>query len=50
MKVVLDSSVLVAAARSRRGASHTVLSLLADARFQPTLSVPLFVELIEKET
>lgn len=44
MKVVLDTSVLVAAARSRRGASHAVLSRLPDARFQPVVSVPLFVE------
>ena len=44
MKVVLDTSVLVAAARSRRGASHALLSRLPDARFQPVVSVPLFVE------
>jgi hypothetical protein len=36
--------VLVAAARSNRGASHALLSRLPDARFQPTISVPLFVE------
>jgi putative PIN family toxin of toxin-antitoxin system len=44
MNVVLDTSVLVAAARSRRGASYAVLSLLPDARFEPVVSVPLFVE------
>jgi len=44
MRVVLDTSVLVAAARSARGASHALLSRLPDARFQPVVSVPLFVE------
>jgi len=44
MKVVLDTCVLVAAARSRRGASHALLSRLPDARFQPVVSVPLFFE------
>ena len=44
MRVVIDTSVLVAAARSRRGASHALLSLLPDQHFQPVISVPLFVE------
>ena len=44
MRVVLDTSVLVAAARSRRGASHELLSQLPDIRFQPVISVPLFAE------
>ena len=44
MRVVIDTSVLVAAARSRRGASHALLSGLPDQRFQPVISVPLFVE------
>ena len=44
MRVVFDTSVLVAAARSRRGASHALLARLPDARFQPVISVPLFVE------
>ena len=44
MRVVFDTSVLVAAARSRRGASHALLSCLPDARFQPVVSVPVFVE------
>lgn len=42
--MVLDTSVLVAAARSKRGASHALLSCLPDPRFQPVVSVPLFVE------
>lgn len=44
MRVVLDTSVLVAAARSRRGASHALLSRLPDTHFQPVISVPVFVE------
>ena len=44
MKVVLDTSVLVAAARSKSGASHALLWLVPDARFQPVVSVPLFLE------
>ena len=43
-KVVLDTSVLVAAARSRQGASHALLSRLPHPRFTPVISVPLFVE------
>lgn len=44
MKVVLDTSVLVAAARSRRGASNVLLFRLLDREFEPAISVPLFVE------
>lgn len=44
MRVVFDTSVLVAAARSRHGASHALLSRLPDARFEPVVSVPVFVE------
>lgn len=44
MNVVLDTSVLVAAARSRRGASDALLRRLPSSRFQPVVSVALFVE------
>ena len=44
IRAVLDTSVLVAAARSRQGASHELLSRLPDPRFQPAISVPLFIE------
>lgn len=44
MKVALDTSVLVAAERSRLGASHALLLRLPDARFQPVVSVALFAE------
>ena len=44
MRVVFDTSLLVAAARSKSGASHALLSRMPDARFQPVVSVPLFIE------
>lgn len=43
-RVVLDTSVLVAALRSRRGASYRLLSLLGDERFETNISVPLLLE------
>ena len=43
--VVIDTNVLVAAARSNQGASHRLLSLIGpEAPFQITLSVPLALE------
>lgn len=44
MRVVLDTSVLVAAARSKSGASHALLARLPDAGFQMVISVALFAE------
>jgi putative PIN family toxin of toxin-antitoxin system len=44
MRVVIDTNVLVAAARSRNGASHALLSRLPEKRFTPAVSVPLFLE------
>ena len=44
MRVVLDTNVLVAAARSRRGASNALLASLPSSHFQPVVSVPLFIE------
>ena len=44
MKIVLDTSVLVAAARSNRGASYALLARLPDASFQTVISVALFAE------
>jgi|SRR5215213_421736 len=43
-RVVLDTNVVVAALRSRRGASFKLLSLLGEKRFEIALSVPLFCE------
>lgn len=44
MLVVLDTSVLVSALRSRRGASFAVLGLVGTGRFEIALSVPLLLE------
>lgn len=44
MRIVLDTSVLVAAARSQRGASHALLAKLPDDRFQTVISVGMFAE------
>ena len=44
IRVVIDTSVLVAAARSRNGASFELISLLPDARFQICLSVGVYFE------
>ena len=44
LRVVLDTNVLVAAARSRLGASLTLLHALRNARFTALVSVPLMLE------
>lgn len=44
MDIVLDTSVLVAGLRSRRGASHNILARLPDSDFHILLSVPLLIE------
>ena len=43
-RVVLDTHVLVAAARSRQGASFALLQALRADRFRLLASVPLFLE------
>ena len=42
--VVIDTNVLIAALRSRRGAAYKLLMKLPEGRYRPNLSVPLFVE------
>ena len=44
MRVVFDTNVLVAAARSRRGASFALVSSVPAAEFQLCLSVGLYTE------
>lgn len=44
MYIVLDTSVLVAAMRSQRGASQQLLRLLPSPQFTPALSVALYME------
>lgn len=43
-RVVLDTNVLVAALRSKRGASFKLLSFLAEDRYGIAISVPLLLE------
>lgn len=43
-RVVLDTSVLVAAARSRRGASFALVSAIPSDCFVPCLSIGLYAE------
>ena len=44
MRVVFDTSVIVAAARSRSGASFALVSLIPSPHFQICLSVGLYTE------
>lgn len=44
MRVVFDTNVLVAAARSRQGASFALIDLIPSPEFQPCLSVGLYAE------
>lgn len=42
--IVLDTNVLYAALRSKRGASYRLLSLIDSGKFEINLSVPLVIE------
>jgi putative PIN family toxin of toxin-antitoxin system len=44
MRVVIDTSVLVAAVRSRQGASFAVVSSIPHPSFEPCLAVGLYTE------
>ena len=44
MRVAIDTNVLVAALRSRRGASFRLVQKLGSPRFQPVISPPLCLE------
>ena len=44
MKIVIDTNVLVAALRSRRGASFKLVSFLPNEKFSLFISVPLVLE------
>lgn len=44
VRIVLDTNVLVAGLRSRRGASFQILSLIGQGRFESVVSVPLVLE------
>jgi putative PIN family toxin of toxin-antitoxin system len=43
-QVVLDTNILVAAMRSKHGASHKLLSLLGNGRWRPNLTVAVALE------
>jgi len=43
-QIVIDTNVLVAALRSRRGASYRLLQMLGSGRFDLHVSVPLVLE------
>lgn len=43
-RIVLDTSVIVAAFRSRKGASNKLLQLVATGRFRPLAGTALFLE------
>jgi len=43
-RIVLDTSVLVAGLRSRRGASNALLVLVAGGRIRPLVTTALFLE------
>ena len=44
VQIVLDTSVLIAGLRSRRGASFRLLSLIGGTAFELSVSVPLVLE------
>jgi putative PIN family toxin of toxin-antitoxin system len=43
-QIVMDTNVLIAALRSRRGASYRLLTLIDSGKFQINISVPLALE------
>lgn len=44
MRIVLDTNVVIAASRSRRGASYAILSQLPSPTFEIALTIPLYME------
>jgi putative PIN family toxin of toxin-antitoxin system len=47
LRVVLDTNVLAAALRSKRGASYQLISLLFANKFKIALSLPLYMEYLD---
>jgi predicted nucleic acid-binding protein len=43
-QTILDTNVLVAAMRSKHGASHRLLTLLGDSRWRPNVRVAMVLE------
>ncbi len=44
VRVVIDTSIIVAGLRSRLGASHRILTLIANRRLVPLLTTSVFLE------
>jgi len=44
IQVVIDTNIIVAALRSKRGASHKLLMKIGSGKFEMNLSVPLLLE------
>jgi putative PIN family toxin of toxin-antitoxin system len=47
MRIVIDTNVLVAASRSSLGASYRLITMMPDRRFQPAVSVTLYLEYLD---
>lgn len=47
MRIVIDTNVLVAAMRSSVGASFKMIGMLPERRFQPAVSVTLYLEYLD---
>jgi putative PIN family toxin of toxin-antitoxin system len=47
MRVVFDTNVLVAAVKSKTGASRRLISLLPSERFELAVSLPLYLEYLD---
>lgn len=44
LKIVIDTNVVLSALKSNRGASYALMALLPSAKFETSLSVPLYTE------
>lgn len=47
LRVIFDTNVLAAAARSRRGASYQLISSLPSSKFKLVISLPLYFEYLD---
>ena len=47
LRVIFDTNVLAAAARSRRGASFQLISVLPSPKFKLVISLPLYFEYLD---
>jgi putative PIN family toxin of toxin-antitoxin system len=47
LRIIFDTNVLVAAARSRRGASYQLISFVPSSKFKLIVSLPLYFEYLD---